>query len=108
LASNIDPERLGFSWSGYAGDRPILGKLRDTKFRLQKRRYYRNSFAPFFFGRFVATGSGTRIEGGFRIHPLMRVFVIVWVSFTAICCGIMMAGAISGRSDSPRDQVMGA
>jgi hypothetical protein len=62
LAAGVDEERYAFSWSGYGGSKPILGKLRGTGFRLQKRRYYRNSFAPLFgaagvnFGRWLGRG----------------------------------------------------
>ena len=64
LAASIDEERLAFSWSGHAGSKPILGKIRDSTFRLQKRRFYKNSFAPYFYGRFVAAGRETQIEQG--------------------------------------------
>ena len=99
LASSVDAERLGFSWSGYAGSRPILGKLRDSSFRLQKRRYYRNSFAPFFFGRFVASDDGTLIEGEFRMHPFVRVFMIVWFSLLAVPSVIMLISVFAGQAD---------
>src|SRR5438034_1151738 len=78
LASAVDAERLAFAASGYAGSKPMLGKFRDATFRLQKRRCYRNSFAPFFFGRFVVSAGGTVIEGDFRMHPFVRVFMIFW------------------------------
>lgn len=99
LASSVDAERLGFSWSGYAGSRPILGKLRDSSFRLQKRRYYRNSFAPFFFGRFVASDDGTLIEGEFRMHPFVRVFMIVWFSLLGVPSVIMLISVFAGQAD---------
>ncbi len=83
LASGVDEERLAFSWSGYAGSKPIVGRFRDTSFRLQKRRYYHNSFAPFFYGRFVASGRDTLIEGEFRMHPSVKVLMILWFSFLA-------------------------
>ena len=107
MASSVDVERLGFSWSGYAGSRPILGKLRDTTFRLQKRRYYRNSFAPFFFGRFVASDGGTLIEGGFRMHPFVKVFMIVWFSFLSVFSVIMLISVFTGQADVPGSPVFG-
>ena len=108
LASSVDAERLGFSWSGYAGSRPILGRLRDTSFRLQKRRYYRNSFAPFFFGRFVASDGGTLIEGEFRMHPFVKVFMIVWFSFLGVfSVTIVLTVAFAKPADVQGSSVLG-
>ena len=84
LASGVDVERLAFTWSGHAGSRPILGKFSENGFRLQKRRYYRNEFAPFFYGRFVRADRGTFIEGEFRMHPFARAFMIFWFSFLVL------------------------
>src|SRR5882672_3711769 len=107
LASSVDAEKLGFSWSGYAGSRPILGKLRDSSFRLQKRRYYRNSFAPFFFGRFVASDDGTLIEGEFRMHPFVRIFMIVWFSFLGVSSVIMLISVLAGQADVQGSPILG-
>jgi hypothetical protein len=107
LASSVDAERLGFSWSGYTGSRPILGKLRDTGFRLQKRRYYRNSCAPFFSGRFVASDSGTLIAGEFRMHSFVKAFMIMWFSFLGFFFVIMLITVIAGRADAQGSPALG-
>jgi hypothetical protein len=83
LADAVDPVRLGFTRSGFSGDKPILGKFKESYFRIQARRYYRNSFAPYFYGRFVPNEQGTRIQGRFRIHPFARIFMFVWFGFLA-------------------------
>jgi hypothetical protein len=85
----------------------ILGKLRDTTFRLQKRRYYRNSFAPFFFGRLVASDGGTLIEGEFRMHPFVRVFMTVWFSFLGLFSLTMLITVIAGRAEAQRTAALG-
>ena len=97
LTSGVDAERLGFSWSGYAGSKPILGKFRDNSFRLQKRRYYHNSFAPHFYGRLVPFGRETLIEGDFRIHRGVKVFMIAWFSFLILFTVATLASYISNR-----------
>ena len=101
LASAVDAERLALSMSGYAGSKPILGKLRDATFRLQKRRYYRNSFAPFFFGRFVASAGGTFIEGNFRMHLFVRVFMMFWFSFLAVFAVMALVLPSGGQPEAP-------
>ena len=91
LESAIDPERFAFTPSGHSGSREILGSIGDSSFRLQKRRTYRNSFAPFFYGRFRAADSGTLIDGECRMHLVVKVFMGYWFSFVvlAACFGIV-------------------
>jgi hypothetical protein len=101
LASAVDPVRWGFSLSGYAGAKPILGKLRDTTFRLQMRPCYRNSFAPLFFGHFVASAEGTVVEGDFRMHPFVRVFMIFWFSFLVVFAAIALVVPSRDQPEAP-------
>lgn len=84
LESAMDPLRIAFTSSGYAGKKEILGKVRGTDFRLQVRRCYRNSFAPFLYGQFVTVQDGTSINGEFKMHPFARVFMTGWFSFLAV------------------------
>ena len=83
LAAAVDIQKLAFTRSGYAGSKEILAKLSGADFRLQKRRTYRNSFAPLFYGKLVAAENGTRVEGEFRMHPAARVFMTFWFGFLA-------------------------
>lgn len=80
LESAVDAERFAFPWS-YTGSRAILGKIRQTSFRLQVRRSYQNSFAPFFYGEFKPVNNGTLVEGEFKMHPSTRVFIRFWFLF---------------------------
>jgi len=98
LAAGIDTEKFAFTWSGYAGSKPILGKLHGNDFRLQKRRYYKNDLARHFFGRFVTAGRDTRIEGEFRIRPIAKYFVIGWFSFLGLMLLITLVVMASGGS----------
>lgn len=38
-------------------------------------------FTPIYTGRFVARDGGTFLEGGYSIHGLVKVFVLVWILF---------------------------
>src|SRR5258708_26192557 len=63
LAEHIDMDQFTlFSFSGYDGDKPILGRIAGNEFRLHKRRYWRNAFAPVLFGRVLPDSKGTAIE----------------------------------------------
>jgi hypothetical protein len=84
LESAVDAGGFAFSLSGYAGSKEILGKIHERNFRLQKRRSYQNSFAPFFYGKFTPSDGGTLIKGEFRLHPFVRAFMAFWFSFLTI------------------------
>jgi hypothetical protein len=86
------PQFAAFSLSGYKGSKSVIAKLTGTKIKLWKRRYHKNSFAPFFFGALVPDGSGTRIEGHFGIDPFVKIFLAFWL-------GVFLGGvaAITAR-----------
>ena len=101
LTAAMDVEQLAFSLSGYTGSKPILGRLRDTTFRLQKRRSYGNSFAPFFFGHFVALEGGTLIEGHFKMHPFVRAFMVFWFLFLGLFAVAALVLPSRGQPEAP-------
>ena len=84
LLASVDVEKFSLSMSGFAGSKDMLGKIQGNKFRIQKRRDYRNSFAPFFYGQLTNDGADTLIEGEFRMHPVAKAFMAVWFAFLLI------------------------
>lgn len=88
LLNSIDQERRTlFSLSGFAGDRPVLGEVSGNTFRLQKRRYWKNDFAPHFYGRLLPGPGGTRIEGYFDMSPWVRRFMRFWLAGVVVIGG---------------------
>lgn len=80
LRRSVDGEQKTlFSFSGYKGNRPVLGEVSDSSFRLQKRRYWRNDFAPRFYGKVEPEYGGTRIEGYFDMTRWVKLFMRVWL-----------------------------
>jgi hypothetical protein len=80
IRASIDEERRTLlSWSGYAGSRKVLGKIDGYEIRLQKRRYYHNDFAPYFYARLLPQTHGTRIEGRFDCSPFVKTFMRIWL-----------------------------
>lgn len=69
-----------FSLSGYRGNRPLLGKVCENTFTVQKRRYSRNDFAGHLFARFEPEANGTRIEAYFDAPPWARYFMRIWLA----------------------------
>lgn len=84
LRRSIDEEHWTlFSFSGYRGNRPLLGEVGESTFRLQKRRYSRNDFCGHFFARFEPEPGGTRIEGYFDDPRWAKYFMWVWLAGVA-------------------------
>src|SRR6185369_16315814 len=61
----------------------------------------------FFFGRFVASDDGTLIEGEFRMHPFVRIFMIVWFSFLGVSSVIMLISVFAGQADVQDSPILG-
>ena len=88
LRRSIDQEeRTLFSLSGYKGSLPVLGEVTETAFRLQKRRYWRNDFAPHLYGQFEAEAGGSRIEAHFDVSRWVKMFMRIWLVGVALLGG---------------------
>jgi len=82
IQESTDPgDRTIFSLSGYKGSRPLLLKFSGNQFTLWKRRYYRNDFAPYFFGTLSPENQGTRLEGHFDMNRWVKIFMRIWIIF---------------------------
>ena len=80
LRRSIDEEqRTILSLSGYRGSSQILGVVTQNTFRLQRRRYWRNDFAPCLYGQFCSDSGGTRIEAHFDLSPWTKGFMRFWL-----------------------------
>lgn len=91
LSEQIDIDRRTiFSFSGFTGKRPVLGRIVGREFRLHKRRYWHNSFGPVFYGRVSADGSGTRVEGYWSMWKIVRIFMGIWLVFVALIGSLVL------------------
>jgi hypothetical protein len=57
----------------------VLGEVTDATFRLQKRRYWRNDFAPNLYGKIKAGDGGSRIEAYFDVSRWVKFFMRIWL-----------------------------
>ena len=81
LRRSIDEEqRTLFSLSGYRGSCSVLGEVTESTFRLQRRRYWRNDFAPHLYGRFQPETGGSRIEVHFDVSRWVKTFMKIWLA----------------------------
>jgi hypothetical protein len=63
------------------------------------RRFYKNGFAPFFYGEVRPLGDGAELSGSFRLHPLTRVFTGIWLGGALLLAGVMTVSTVSsGRA----------
>lgn len=62
----------------------------ENKFYLAKRQSnYSNSFSRIFYGKLTKKENGTLIEGNFRRHIIIRIFIFVWFGGISFQTGIM-------------------
>ena len=81
LLESTDPERRTlFSLSGYKGSKPVIGRIEGQQFRLHKRRYWHNDFAPQFYGNLLPQSRGTLIEGYFDMRRWTKIFTRIWLA----------------------------
>ena len=85
IEASTDPgNRTIFSLSGYKGSKPLLVKFNGNQFVLWKRRYYRNDFAPYFFGTLSPDDKGSRLEGHFDMNRWVKIFMRIWIAFAVV------------------------
>jgi len=95
LRNNVDEERRAlFSWSGYEGELPMLGRIQSDSIRIRKRIFYHNGFARQFYGRLIAESGGTRIEGYFAGSMFTKCFLALWWGFYAWSAGSFAITAV--------------
>jgi hypothetical protein len=81
------------NWPRFKACRPLLCRIRGERIRLRCRQHGRNSFAPLFHGRLLAATGGTVIEGRFRMHLLIRMFMTFW--FGCLGGGLSLATVLA-------------
>ena len=73
LAASMDGSLLA------RGNQPVIGKVSGTQLRARKRISYRNSFQTSLKAELAEQGGHTRIHCRFGMHPLVTVFMVVWL-----------------------------
>jgi hypothetical protein len=112
LDDSIDPwHRTPLSFSGFEGSKPVIGWINGYEFRLRKRRYYNNGFAPEFYGNLKTNGRGTIVEGYFDMARVTKFFMRIWLG-CAILMGIpifvsTLRALIRGNSHAPEGFLIG-
>jgi len=96
LRRSMDEERWTlFSFSGYQGGQAVLGDVWGNSFHLRKQRFWRNDFAPNFYGEFQPEAGGTRIEGRFQMPAFVQFFMWVWLGSAVLIGGAVFVSSLS-------------
>jgi hypothetical protein len=88
----------------FKGSKPVIGSISGNEFRLHKRRFWRNDFAPVLYARVMPRMKESLIEGYFDIRREVRIFMRIWL-ILATLIGIPMVvvslpRAVAGDSDA--------
>jgi hypothetical protein len=81
------------------GETTAVGKVSERVVRLQRViPMVRNSFKPFFIGRFEVRGEVTVLIGKFTMLPLVTVFMSIWFGMCCLFAGALLLGGVKPQS----------
>lgn len=81
---------------------PFPSEIQDNRICLGHRSGGRNSFSPVFLGQFSSANENqAELTGKLVIHPFVKVFMVLWMSFTSFFASLLLVARIK---DSIIDQ----
>jgi hypothetical protein len=81
-------EPTAFSFSGYKGSKPMIGRMLGYEFYLH-RRNWPSTFAPAFYAKLVPQDRGAIIEGYFDFQPWVKMFMKLWQGVLVVVGGLL-------------------
>lgn len=85
LQKNTDVKR---PFIKFKDSKKFWGKVELDSFKIQRQISYRNSFLPIIKGKVIENEEKTIIKIKMRMHILVEIFVIIWLSFALSISGI--------------------
>lgn len=79
LANSVSDSRRNWQ-SGETRAKIFEGALSESGFQIKRIIRYRNSFLPIINGTFETHENGTKVLITMKLHPLVLVFLLVWIS----------------------------
>ena len=80
LIAVVDPPPQGIQFQWKRSEKPYKGQIGEHSFLISRSISYRNSFLPQIEGRIHAQGRGSQIEIEMKLHPIVLIFMCVWLS----------------------------
>ncbi len=106
LKGSMDSRRISRLMGPFAplllrGVKPVLGKITGSEFTLEKRRWYRNNFAPVFLGKLADDPQGgTMIYGHFVPGLGISLRGLFWFFFWSWILVNLVNGIVSGSRNA--------
>jgi hypothetical protein len=92
------------------GSKPVIGSVSEASFMLRRRIRYRNSFQTFLTATMRPELGGTVISGACAMHPLVRIFNVVWLGGVALFGRTIFLASgwnvLSGKSGGSRETLL--
>lgn len=88
LQKNTDVKR---PFIKFKDSKKFWGKVKLDSFKIERQISYRNSFLPIIKGKIIENEEKTIIEIKMRMHILVEIFMIIWLSFA------LSIGSITGK-----------
>ena len=77
------------------------GTISEEGFQINQIIRYRNSFLPIIHGRFFPSVQGVRVEVVMRLHVVVLIFSIVWLSFVGLFAAVVVSRLLAtGRVET--------
>ena len=110
VAESVERLRAATKRSAFAaiGEAAAVGKVSADGVRLQRvTPLVRNSFKPFFVGRFESRDGVTLLTGRFGMSLFTKIFMTFWLAMVALFGVGFLVGSLSATASYPRQIVIG-
>jgi hypothetical protein len=110
IAESVERLRAATKRSSFAaiGEAAAVGKVSQDGVRLQRvTPMVRNSFKPYFVGRFESRDGVTLLTGQFGMSLFTRIFMTFWLGMVALFGVGFLVGSLSATASYPRQMVIG-
>jgi len=79
------------------GEKPFVGRVESSTFRILRRIYHRNSYRPQIRGSVIDVPGGSEVDLTMSISPAVAVFLVIWFAmmggFASIALGEIVPSA---------------
>ncbi len=100
LLTVVEPRKI-WRWYFTNPDKPYQGEIGDRAFQIVRIINYRNSFLPLINGRITPEGTGSQIEISMSLHPVVFIFMLVWLGMVGNIGILFLIAALSEGTFEP-------
>jgi hypothetical protein len=94
LAEAVEPRNY-VRWPFQSRSKPFEGSITGEQFEISRVIGYRNSFLPRISGRIRQGPMGATIEATLALHPVVMIFMAVWLLGVGVIGLVMASAALS-------------